>query len=412
MAEIPTVKCSGDNRIRKEKKNMNKLNLTKGKITGYIIAVVVTAICAVLTVMLNSFDKVELVSTYNRTFEKATVVKVTKDNLQEDGERYGNQEVVLRMKTGSYSGQDVSAISPNGNLFGAACTAGLDVIAIVSANNSGDPVVTVYSRDREYVVYVFVALFILMLWLVGGRKGLKSAACLALTFVLTLFVYFPLVYRGFSPFWAAALICVASTVITIFFVAGANVKSVSAIAGTAFGVLVAGVLALVFGQLAGISGYNVSEVESLLFIGQNIPIDIGGLLFSGILISTLGAVMDVGMSLASTIDEIHERKPELSVSELFKSGINVGRDMMGTMSNTLILAFVGGSIVTLMIDYCYDLSYYQLINSNNICIEIMQGLSGTIGIVLTVPFTSLLTAVMIKKYHKKKEQAGEDGISE
>ena len=391
---------------------MNKLNLTKGKIIGYIIALVGIALSAVLIVLLNSFDKVELVSTYNRTFEKATVTKITKDNLEEDGERYGNQEVVLKIKTGSYAGKELSAISPNGNLFGAPCTVGLDVVAIVSANDGGEPVVTVYSRDREYVVYAFVALFVIMLWLVGGKKGIKSAVCLALTFVLTIFVYFPLVYRGFSPFWAAAIICVLSTVITIFFVAGANVKSVSAIAGTAFGVLVAGVLALIFGQLAGINGYNVSEVESLLFIGQNIPINIGGLLFSGILISTLGAVMDVGMSLASTIDEIHEKKPELSVSELFRSGINVSRDMMGTMSNTLILAFVGGSIVTLMIDYCYDLSYYQLINSNNICIEIMQGISGTIGIVLTVPFTSLLTAVMIKKYHKKKEQTKDSGSGE
>ena len=381
---------------------MIKMKLTKQKIIGYISAAVVLAISTVLIILLNSFDKVELVSTYNRTFEKATVKEITKDNLEEDGERYGNQEVVLHIKTGNYAGQDVSAISPNGNLFGAACTVGLDVIAIVSANDSGEPVVTVYSRDREYVVYVFVALFILMLWIVGGKKGLKSAVCLALTFVLTVFVYFPLVYRGFSPFWAAALVCVVSTVITIFFVAGANVKSVAAIAGTAFGVLVAGVLAVIFGQLAGISGYNVSEVESLLFVGQNVPIDIGGLLFSGILISALGAVMDVGMSLASTIDEIHEKKPELSVSELFRSGINVGRDMMGTMSNTLILAFVGGSIITLMLDYCYDLSYYQLINSNNICIEIMQGLAGTIGIVLTVPFTSLLAAVLIKRHAANK----------
>lgn len=378
------------------------IKLTKQKIIGYISAAVVLAISTVLIIILNSFDKVQLVSTYNRSFEKATVKEITKDNLEEDGERYGNQEVVLHIKTGSYAGQDVNAISPNGNLFGAACTVGLDVIAIVSASDSGEPVVTVYSRDREYVVYIFIALFILMLWLVGGKKGLKSALCLALTFVLTVFVYFPLVYRGFSPFWAAALVCVVSTVITIFFVAGANVKSVAAIAGTAFGVLVAGILAVIFGQLAGISGYNVSEVESLLFVGQNVPIDIGGLLFSGILISTLGAVMDVGMSLASTIDEIHEKKPELSVSELFRSGINVGRDMMGTMSNTLILAFVGGSIITLMLDYCYDLSYYQLINSNNICIEIMQGLAGTIGIVLTVPFTSLLAAVLIKRHAARK----------
>lgn len=381
---------------------MIKMKLTKQKIIGYISAAIVLAVSTVLIILLNSFDKVELVSTYNRTFEKATVKEITKDNLEEDGERYGNQEVVLHIKTGSYAGQDVSAISPNGNLFGAACTVGLDVIAIVSANDSGDPVVTVYSRDREYVVYIFVTLFILLLWIVGGKKGLKSAVCLALTFVLTVFVFFPLVYRGFSPFWASALVCVVSTVITIFFVAGANVKSVAAIAGTAFGVLVAGILAVIFGQLAGISGYNVSEVESLLFVGQNVPIDIGGLLFSGILISTLGAVMDVGMSLASTIDEIHGKKPELSVSELFRSGINVGRDMMGTMSNTLILAFVGGSIITLMLDYCYDLSYYQLINSNNICIEIMQGLAGTIGIVLTVPFTSLLAAVLIKRHAANK----------
>ena len=164
---------------------MNKLNLTKGKIIGYIIALVGIALSAVLIVLLNSFDKVELVSTYNRTFEKATVTKITKDTLEEDGERYGNQEVVLKIKTGSYAGKELSAISPNGNLFGAPCTVGLDVVAIVSANDGGEPVVTVYSRDREYVVYAFVALFVIMLWLVGGKKGIKSAVCLALTFVLT-----------------------------------------------------------------------------------------------------------------------------------------------------------------------------------------------------------------------------------
>ena len=111
---------------------MNKLNLTKGKIIGYIIALVGIALSAVLIVLLNSFDKVELVSTYNRTFEKATVTKITKDNLEEDGERYGNQEVVLKIKTGSYAGKELSAISPNGNLFGAPCTVGLDVVAIVT----------------------------------------------------------------------------------------------------------------------------------------------------------------------------------------------------------------------------------------------------------------------------------------
>lgn len=159
----------------------------------------------------------------------------------------------------------------------------------------------------------------------------------------------------------------------------------------------AGASAKLFGLAAGISGYNVSEIESLLFVAQNTEIQIGGLLFAGILISSLGAVMDVGMSVSSTINEIHEKNPLLSRNELFKSGINVDRDMMGTMSNTLILAFVGGSIITLIINYAYDLPFNQMINSFSIGIEIMQGISGSLGIILTVPFTSFVTSRLLKR---------------
>ncbi len=109
--------------------------------------------------------------------------------------------------------------------------------------------------------------------------------------------------------------------------------------------------------------------------------------------------MDVGMSIASTLNEIHEKKPELSSSELFISGINVGRDIMGTMSNTLILAFAGGSVITLMINYAYDLPFNQVLNSYNIGIEIMQGISGSLGIILTVPFTSFVASRLLK--HKR-----------
>lgn len=375
--------------------------LTKSNLIRAAVVIIAAAVCIAGIIALNAFDKVPLVSTEGRTFEKARVEEITKDNLQEDGNRYGNQELMLYIKTGEYAGQTLKATSPNGTLFGAGCTVGMDVVAIISANEGGTPVITVYSQDREYIIYIFAALFVMCLWLVGGRKGLKSAFCLGVTLILTLFVYFPLVYRGFPAFWAAVIICIIATLLTIFTVSGVNVKSVAAVCGTAFGVLVAGVTAVLFGAAAGINGYNVSEVESLLFVAQGVPLDVGGLLFSGIIISSLGAVMDVGMSLASTIAEIYEKRPELSVAELFKSGINVGRDMMGTMSNTLILAFVGGSVAVLMLNYSYDLPYYQLINSYSIGIEIMQGLSGSIGIVLTVPFTSLLAAVLIKKYKRK-----------
>ena len=108
--------------------------------------------------------------------------------------------------------------------------------------------------------------------------------------------------------------------------------------------------------------------------------------------------MDVGMSIASTIQEIYETDKTLSMKRLFVSGINVGRDMMGTDSNTLILAFAGSSVSTLLLDYSYDLPYQQIINSNNIGIAIMQGLAGSFGIVLSVPFTVLICTML---FHKK-----------
>ena len=112
--------------------------------------------------------------------------------------------------------------------------------------------------------------------------------------------------------------------------------------------------------------------------------------------------MDVGMSISSTIQEIHETDPSLSGKQLFLSGIHVGRDMMGTMTNTLILAYAGGSVTTLFINYAYKLSANQLLNSYNIGIEIMQGISGSLGIVLTVPVTAFIASFLLK--NKKTQQ--------
>ena len=175
---------------------------------------------------------------------------------------------------------------------------------------------------------------------------------------------------------------------------GITKKSVAAMLGTVIGVVFSGAFALIFGQVTSITGYNVSDIEALNYVGQNTKIKIGELLFAGIIISALGAVMDVGMSIASTIQEIYETDKTLSMKRLFVSGINVGRDMMGTMTNTLIFAYVGGAMTTLVINYAYDLSYRQLANSYVIGIEIMQGLSGSLGVVLTVPITALIASFL------------------
>lgn len=126
----------------------------------------------------------------------------------------------------------------------------------------------------------------------------------------------------------------------------------------------------------------------------------GELLFAGILIAALGAVMDVGMSIASTLNELKDKNADMTVKDLFCSGMNVGRDMMGTMSNTLILAFTGGSINTLVFIYAYNYQYRQIINMYSVGIELMQGLSSSMGVILTVPFTSLVAAWLLGKKQK------------
>ena len=206
-----------------------------------------------------------------------------------------------------------------------------------------------------------------------------------------------MIYKGVSPILSAVLVVVFTTIVTMCMVDGISRKSLTAMAGTILGVIFAGIFAWIFGKAAIISGYNVSDIENLVYVGEMTDIKIGELLFAGILIAALGAVMDVGMSIASTLNELKEKNPDMNARELFISGMNVGRDMMGTMTNTLILAFTGGSINTLVFIYAYDYQYQQIINMYSVGIEIMQGLSSSLGVILAVPCTSFLGAKMFGK---------------
>ncbi len=357
------------------------------------IPVVLLAAFVIFTVYINQVDKVALVNREGQTFEKGVVTEILQDNLQPNGTRVGEQRVLVRLTTGVRAGQELETTSASGFLFGAGCTVGMRVVVMQSV--AGDSTITsIYSQDREWVIYAFAAAYLVVLCLVGGKQGIKGALGLVFTFFCILFVYLPLVYRGLSPFWVSVFICVITTLVTMYLIGGPTRKTLVATGGTVAGVVIAGISATIFSMATGITGWNVSDIESLLTLASTSGVQVGGLLFSGLLISSLGAVMDVAMSIGSAIAEIHAQNPALSRGELFKAGMHVGRDMMGTDSNTLILAFAGGSISMLVLDYAYSLPYQQIINSNNIGIAIMQGLSGSFGIVLAVPVTVALAVAL------------------
>ena len=372
--------------------------LSRKKAVRYLIYLLLVCVFAVFVFKLNQVEKTELVVRTGQTFEKGEVTEILQDNLDSNGTRVGEQKVRVKMLTGVRKGEELDVTSSSGYLFGAACTVGMKVIVMQSVAGE-TTIASVYSQDREWVIYIFALLYLLALCIIGGKQGIKGCLGLIFTFFCVIFVYLPLVYLGYSPFWSAVFICFLTTLVTMYLIGGPTKKTCAATLGTLTGVVLAGISAWCFSKASGISGYNVSDIETLMTLWNTNRIQVGGLLFSGLLISCLGAVMDVAMSISSAIDEIYKQNSSLTRKELFKAGMRVGRDMMGTDSNTLILAFAGSSVSTLLLNYAYDLPYQQIINSNNIGIAIMQGLAGSFGIVLSVPLTVLICTIL---FHRKE----------
>ena len=370
--------------------------LSRKKAVRYLIYLLLVCVFAVFVFKLNQVEKTELVVRTGQTFEKGEVTEILQDNLDSSGTRVGEQKVRVKMLTGVRKGEELDVTSSSGYLFGAACTVGMKVIVMQSVAGE-TTIASVYSQDREWVIYIFALLYLLALCIIGGKQGIKGCLGLIFTFFCVIFVYLPLVYLGYSPFWSAVFICFLTTLVTMYLIGGSTKKTCAATIGTLTGVVLAGISAWCFSKASGISGYNVSDIETLMTLWNTNRIQVGGLLFSGLLISCLGAVMDVAMSISSAIDEIYKQNSSLTRKELFKAGMRVGRDMMGTDSNTLILAFAGSSVSTLLLNYAYDLPYQQIINSNNIGIAIMQGLAGSFGIVLSVPLTVLICTILFHK---------------
>lgn len=373
----------------------------KTKIKHLIVWGCVVLFFVFLFIFNRSINKVSLMDNEGAVFEKAEVVEIISENKDDMGNQIGNQLINVRLKTGSYKGQIIQATNINSYLYGADCKIGTPIIVQVSEYN-GNLSASVYNYDRTVTLFFIVLFFIVCLILIGKRKGFTSAISLIFTFICIIYLYLPLLYVGCSPFLGAVIVAILTTFMTMYLIGGFSLKTYCSLIGTICGVVIAGIFAGLCGKLTHISGYNVEAIESLVYIGQNVPLDVSGLLFAAILIASLGAVVDMSMSIATTLEELVFHNPQITKKELFKSGIKIGGDMMGTMSNTLILAFVGSSLSTLVIYYSYHVPFLQMINSYDIGIEIIQGISGSLGVVMTVPFVSFISSVLMTRKVKKQ----------
>ena len=262
--------------------------------------------------------------------------------------------------------------------------------------------VEVYVSDyvRQNYLYYLLATFIFFIVSIGREKGLKAVVTLGITILLILKVFLPGILKGINPIPLSIGISILITLITILVISGLNSKSISAIVGTISGVLVAGLIAYFIGNKIKLTGLSGEEATMLMYTPQGIEFDFRGLLFSGIILGALGAIMDIGMSISSSIEEIHLANPDLNQKELFTAGMNVGKDIMGTMTNTLILAYAGASIPILLLFMSYETSLIKIMNLDVIASEVVRSLSGSIGLILTIPLTAYISSRLSKKCKK------------
>ena len=273
---------------------------------------------------------------------------------------------------------------------------GMNVVLHVEDNGSGAEY-SIEDIKRSGILTWLSLLFCGLLIYVGKKKGLYSLVSIVMTVFLITNVLSPLILAGINPLFAAITVCILSTLATMYLVGGFNAKSTSASLGAILSLLFASVLSGITMSVAHLTGFTG---ESSMFLYNAHPeLDFVSLTISMMVLATLGAVMDVAMSISSTINEIYETDNSKNIKELFISGMNVGRDIIGTMANTLILVYLGGSLSLLLLSGNIDLM--KFINLNQVVTEISSALIGSIAIVICVPFTAFTASILIHNYAKK-----------
>lgn len=342
-----------------------------------------------------SFSQEEV---FEHKYEKAKVLEVKEKKYYELGEEFISQFVTMEILTGEYKGRVITTENglTNNFVYNIFSEKGKElIIGIDDSSADLDVYIADYSRDK-YIKWLLV-LFVLVLAFVGRSKGVKTLVTLAITILLILKFMIPMMLKGYNPILLAVFTAIVITNITLYFVAGVNKKSFSAILGTMIGVIISGLIAYFIGIRANMTGLSGAEAAMLMNIPQGVVFDYRGILFAGIILGSLGAVMDVAMSIASSISELDSLDSKIESKRLFQSGMNVGRDIMGTMANTLILAYTGSSLQLMMIFMAYNTQMRKIFNLDVIATEIIRSLAGSIGLILTIPITAAITVFFIKK---------------
>lgn len=335
-------------------------------------------------------------------YETGKILKVLSDTTEpfpdSDNAYRGEQLLLVQVTSGQYAGKQLQVYNYVSPTYNVPLSQGDGVTVLISTYSDGTIRATVFEYDREWAVFLILGLFLLVTVLVGGKTGAKSLLGLAVTIAALFYLLIPLLFKGLPVIPTVFGVCALVSVACFVILGGVHKKTCCAMLGTVLGMALAKAFGLFAQTICKIDGLRFTDVEPLLQLRQTgTPIGLRGLLVAGVVISALGAVMDVAMSISSALSEVHAVAPERGWKDLVRSGMNIGRDMVGTMTNTLILAFLGSGLTLIIYLYSLGLDSHQLISSAYLATEAVSSIASSIGVILAVPLTAVFTALILDR---------------
>ena len=359
-----------------------------------VIGMIMTAILAVLP---TGYEDALIYQDMERA--TAEIIDIDNSAIKSSGLiQSGEQSCTLKIQTGKFKGQEMTGVNFLSGSLEKDKIYKVGDRALVTISHEGEELKSVvmsdhYRLDKEILL---LGIFALLLIVVAGRNGVLAIFSFVIT-VLTIWkILVPAYLRGYSPVWTGILITVFITVMIIFFVYGFDRKTVTASLGSLLGILTTCLLGMLFTDLFHINGAVMPDAESLLYSGFQ-HLDLTAIFMSSIFIGASGAMMDLSVDITSAVQEVVEKKPEIGWREAARSGMNVGRAAMGTMTTTLLLAYSGGYITLLMVFMAQGTPADHILNYKYVAAEVLDTVVGSFGLVTVAPFTALVAGIMLTR---------------
>ncbi len=376
-------------------------------LSSIIIYLLIVGFSILFIVFGSIICKPELFEQNTEEFYKAKVISVGEIETEvftlDDGNSFESRKIhfTALITSGVHTGETVEAVQSMNTMYSIQAkeikNGSKIIISPSSMLEAGQEEWIFIEYNRSDTLIWFGIIFLLLLLIFGKSKGLSTIVSLAFTIFAIFSVYIPSILKGYNIYLSTFVISIFLIFMSLLIMNGANKKTICAIVGNIGGVAVAALIAIVMNHILNITGIVDEDYAFLMSAQLKSPINLIAIVWGGIVIGSLGAIMDVAMSISSAMNELAENMEERTFAKLLKSGMNIGRDTIGTMTNTLILAYVGSSLATVLLMIVYNKNTLFLFNMEMIVVEVLQALVGSLGILFAVPATALFSAYIFTK---------------